>query len=268
MVVLAVGRFEVFGPQHLVILGIFALGCLAAALLGRRLSPRVEATFRRITGMVILVGCAPFAVADWLHAGEDWRTSLPVQICDLAWLIAGVALLTASSNLSALLYYWGLTLSLQGVLTPDLNQVFPDLQFFGFWVRHLAPVWAAVYLVGARAGPTWRNYRFVLALTALWATALIVLNAVLGSNYGYLSSKPVTHSVLDILGPWPWYLLVEAVLIIVGWALITWPWNRRAAGGNGSAGHPRQGEADPARVDVARPAGEHGRTRPSGPLRH
>ena len=80
----------------------------------------------------------------------------------------------------------------------------------------------------ARAGPTWRSYRFVLALTTLWAAAIIVLNAVLGSNYGYLNAKPVTHSLLDILGPWPWYVVVEAVLIVVGWALITWPWNRPA----------------------------------------
>ena len=74
---LAVGRFPVFGPQHLVILAIFALGCLAAVLLGRRLSPRVEATFRRATGVVILLVCGPFGVADWLHAADDWRTSLP-----------------------------------------------------------------------------------------------------------------------------------------------------------------------------------------------
>jgi hypothetical integral membrane protein (TIGR02206 family) len=224
MAVLAVGRFQVFGPQHLVILGIFALGCLAAVLLGWQLSPRVEATFRRTTAVVILVVCAPFEVADWLHALDDWGTSLPVQICDFAWLIAAVALLTGSARWSALLYYWGLTLSVQGVLTPDLDHLFPDPQFFGFWVRHLAPVWAAVYLVGARAGPTWRSYRFVLSLTALWAAALMVLNAVVGSNYGYLNAKPVTHSLLDILGPWPWYVLVEAVLVVVGWALITWPW--------------------------------------------
>jgi hypothetical integral membrane protein (TIGR02206 family) len=225
MAVLAVGRFQVFGPQHLLILGIFALGCLAAVLLGR-LPPGPEATVRRITGVVILVVCGPFEVADWLHAVGNYRTSLPVQICDFAWLIAGVALLTRSASWSALLYYWGLTLSLQGVLTPDLNHVFPDPQFFGYWARHVAPVWAAVYLVGARAGPTWRSYRFVLAVTTLWAASIIVLNAVLGSNYGYLNTKPVTHSLLDILGPWPWYVVVEAVLIVVGWALITWPWNR------------------------------------------
>jgi hypothetical integral membrane protein (TIGR02206 family) len=159
-------------------------------------------------------------------AVENWRTSLPVHISDFAWLIAGVALLTGNAGWSALLYYWGLTLSVQGVLTPDLDDVFPGPEFFGFWARHLAPVWAAVYLIGARAGPTWRSYRIVLLLTTLWAAAVMVLNAVLGSNYGYLNAKPVTPSLLDFLGPWPWYVLVEAVLVVVVWALITWPWNR------------------------------------------
>jgi hypothetical integral membrane protein (TIGR02206 family) len=228
MAVVAVSRFQVFGPQHLVILGIFALGCLVGVVLGRRLPPRAKATVRRTTGVVILVVCGPFQVVDWLHAVGDWRTSLPLQICDFAWLVAGVALLTGSAGWSALLYYWGLTLTLQGVLTPDLDSLFPDPQFFGYWARHLAPVWAACYLVGARVGPTWRGYRFVLALTTLWAAAMMVLNAVAGSNYGYLNAKPVSHSLLDILGPWPWYVLVEAVLVVVVWALITWPWNRRA----------------------------------------
>jgi len=123
--VLAVDRFQVFGPQHLVILGIFALGCLAAVLLGPRLPPRAEATVRRATGVVILVVCGPFEVADSLHAVGNYRTSLPLQICDFAWLIAGVALLTRSASWSTLLYYWGLTPSLQGVLTPDLDHASP-----------------------------------------------------------------------------------------------------------------------------------------------
>lgn len=226
MALAEVGRFQVFGTQHLVILGVFALGCLVVVLLGRRLSERADASFRRISGVVILVACGPFEAVDWLHAASHWRTLLPVQICDVAWLIAAVALLTRRPRWSALLYYWGLTLSLQGVLTPDLDHTFPDLQFFGFWVRHLAPVWAAAYLVGAGAGPSWRGYRFVLAVTALWAATMMTLNAVLGSNYGYLNAKPASHSLLDLLGPWPWYVGVEAVLVIVVWALLTWPWNR------------------------------------------
>ena len=242
MVVLVDQRFEVFGPEHFVMLAVFAVGCAVAVVLGRLEAP--AATWpQRTAGVMILALCGPFEVAEWVHGIEQWRTDLPVQICDFAWLIAGVALLTRGARWSALLYFWGLTLSLQGVLTPDLDQVFPDPQFFGFWVRHLAPVWAAVYLIGAGAGPTWRGYRFAVAVTALWAGVVMTLNATFGSNYGFLNAKPVSHSLLDLLGPWPWYVVVEVGIVVSVWALITWPWNRatrngtdRATGGRAAVG--------------------------------
>jgi hypothetical integral membrane protein (TIGR02206 family) len=236
VVVLTDTRLEVFGPEHLVVLVAFALGCAAAFVLGRRLRPHAAVTFERTAGVVILATCGPFEIADWAHGAEQWRTNLPVQICDLAWLVAGVALLTRRPRWSALLYYWGLTLCLQGVLTPDLDQVFPDPLFFGFWFRHLAPVWAAVYLIGARAGPSWRGYRFAVTLTAAWAATMLTLNAASGSNYGFLNAKPASHSLLDFLGPWPWYVAVEMVLIVSVWALITWPWNRRPGSGRARSG--------------------------------
>jgi hypothetical integral membrane protein (TIGR02206 family) len=222
-------RFIVFGPQHLLVLGLFGLGCVAAVLAGARLHarPRTEARAGRVAGVVVLVVCGPFEVLDWLHAVGHWRTALPVQICDFGWLVAGVALATRSRGWSALLYYWGLTLCVQGVLTPDLDHVFPQVQFFGYWVRHLAPPWAAVYLVRARHGPSWRDYRTAVAV-AVTGLAM-VLNRILGSNYDYLNAKPATHSALDLLGPWPWYVLSEVVLVAAFWALITWPWNRRRA---------------------------------------
>jgi len=42
-------------------------------------------------------------------------------------------------------------------------------------------------------------------------------------------------SVLDYLGPWPWYIAAQVAIISTLWALMTWPWVR------GSADRPRQG---------------------------
>jgi len=230
VVVLADRAFEVFGPGHLAVLVVFVVVASVVAVLGVRLRPAAASRFERTAGLAILVVCAPFEVVDWADGVGHWRTDLQLQICDLAWVVAGVALLTRGARWSALAYYWGLTLCLQGVLTPHLDQVFPEPQFFGFWVRHLAPVWAAVYLVAARAGPSWRGYRFALAVTALWAALVLTLNAAFGSNYGFLSRKPASRSLLDLLGPWPWYVVAEAAIVAGGWALMTWPWNRRGEG--------------------------------------
>jgi hypothetical protein len=35
-----------------------------------------------------------------------------------------------------------------------------------------------------------------------------------------------TASLLDVLGPWPVYLLTEITIVLIVWALMTWPWER------------------------------------------
>ena len=56
---------------------------------------------------------------------------------------------------------------------------------------------------------------------------MLGLNAVLGADYGYVSGKPSEATVLDVLGPWPLYLVAEMAIVMAGWALITLPWTRR-----------------------------------------
>lgn len=225
----AAERFAVFGTQHLLVLAVFLAGCAVLWVAGARLRarPGLQARVMLVSGVAILVLCAPFEVRDAIVGLRHPLTGLPLQLCDFGWLVAGLALVTGSRSLCALLYFWGLTLCIQGVVTPDLDDVFPELQFFGFWVRHIIPVWAAVYLVGARIGPTWRGFRFAVLVTLAWAVVVMCLNFVIGSNYGYLNGKPAVSSALDLLGPWPWYVVVEVVLVIGVWALMTWPWCRR-----------------------------------------
>jgi uncharacterized membrane protein YwaF len=31
---------------------------------------------------------------------------------------------------------------------------------------------------------------------------------------------------LDVMGPWPWYVVIAAGLVFTVWTLMTWPWVR------------------------------------------
>jgi hypothetical integral membrane protein (TIGR02206 family) len=109
-------------------------------------------------------------------------------------------------------------------LQPTLTQPFPQPEFFVFFVKHSLMVWGAVYLtLVLRHGPDWTSYRRAVGWTLVWLGVVFVLNATLGSNYGYVNRKP-SGTVLSLFGPWPWYVVVEAILTMVGWALITVPW--------------------------------------------
>ncbi|MBO0848951.1 MAG: TIGR02206 family membrane protein, partial [Pseudonocardia sp.] len=143
--------------------------------------------------------------------------------------VCAYALWTRRRGACALTYYWGITLSTQALLTPALaGPDFPSLQFLVFFASHVLVVWAAIFLSwGLRLAPSWPGYRFTVAVTACWAAATLVFNRLAGTNYGFLNAKPETGSILDLLGPWPWYLVPEVALLLLVWALMTAPWQPR-----------------------------------------
>ena len=133
----------------------------------------------------------------------------------------------------ALTYFWGLTLSVQGILTPSLAEAFPDPRLPRVLGDALpGGVGRALPHLRARLGPGWREYRVTVAVTLAWAVLVFAFNVALGVNYGYLNRKPASASLLDLLGPWPVYVLVALGILLAGWALMTWPWvpRRRRTG--------------------------------------
>ena len=118
-------------------------------------------------------------------------------------------------------------LTRQALISPALVHDVPDPKFLGFWAMHLLIVWTAVYLTwGLRIRPSWRGYASTFAVTLLWLVLVFAFNVAAGTNYGFVNRKPGTGSALDLLGPWPWYVLVEVAVVAAVWALMTWPWTR------------------------------------------
>ena len=237
---LRAGRFQAFGTEHFALMGLFLLFAVGLALLGRSQRGRPQA--RRFSrGYAVAIACAivPSQIYQFTPADFTLGGSLPLQLCDLAWMTAVWAMWTHARVPVALIYFWGLTLSIQGIITPSLAEAFPDPRFFAFWSLHFLVVGAAVYLTfGLGLGPRWREYRIAVAVTVAWALLAFGFNSLAGTNYGYVNRKPATASLLDLFGPWPVYILVSLGILLAGWALLTWPWARleRRTSGPVSAG--------------------------------
>jgi hypothetical integral membrane protein (TIGR02206 family) len=221
--------FQSFSPMHFLLLGLFCLGAVAVVVWGRgHRGSAAELRRRRGFAVAIPVFAVPMQVYQLTPADWDLNTSLPIQLCDLSWMTASWALWTRHPWATALTYYWGLSITTQAIVTPSLGQDFPDPRFFGFWGMHLLIVWAALYLTwGLGVRPTWQSYRVAVIVTACWAIAVYAFNEIADTNYGYLNEKPSSASLLSVLGPWPWYVVAEIVIVFVGWAVVmTWPWTR------------------------------------------
>lgn len=227
------GEFSVYGLSHWVVLLVFAVGAVALVVVGRRCG-RTAPVRRvcRVVAAVMLVVQGGVVVYSNLPTQFGLDHSLPLQLSDLVAFAAVYALWTYGHRTSALTYYWGLVLSVQALFSPALSGPdFPGREFLVFWGLHLFVIWTAIYLTwGVGMRPGWRDYRLVIVVSIGWAVVAMVVNWITGANYGFLNRKPEIDSVLDVLGPWPWYLIPEIALVLGIWALMTWPWARSRTG--------------------------------------
>ena len=221
-----------FSTEHLLTLAAI-LAVIAGVTVATRLRPgswTVPAS--RILAIVLVVNESSWWVWLGLHGTYSITYALPMQLCDIACFVAAAALWTRSPLLVELTYFWGLAGTVNGLITPDVGNHFPDYLYFQYFIAHGAIVAAAMLLVvGLRISPRpWAALR-VFGLTV----ALLVVDAgvdlVTGGNYLYLRHTPGVHSLLDIFGPWPWYVVGAAGVALVVFMVLDLPFtvSRRLA---------------------------------------
>jgi hypothetical integral membrane protein (TIGR02206 family) len=222
-------EFAAYGPSHWVVLVLFAVGSALLVGFGRR-QTQAQARFLGRILSALTAGIYGTVLVYVSITATTIAAAVPLDLTDLATVTAAYALWSQRQWAYALTYYWGLVLSSQAVISPALHGPdFPHYRFLAFFAIHLLVVWAAIYLTwGCGLRPRWRSYGFAVTVTLAWAAATFTFNTVAGTNYGFLNRKPAVASLLDVLGPWPIYLLTAGAAVFVAWALMTWPWQRRA----------------------------------------
>ena len=194
-----------------------------------------------------LVIAAGFVTEQIVYAARGlWsaEVNLPLQLSDAVTFVSVAALLRPDKRLLVeLTYFWGLSASVQAVITPDLNESFPDVLWFTYYATHGGAIAAACLLVFVerrypRRGAVWRVYGITIAFAACAALGTIAT----GGNYMFLRRKPVHGSLLDFMGPWPLYLAVAAAFGLVLLLALAWIASTSASaaaaqdGGGGSGG--------------------------------
>ena len=246
----ALHTFHAFTASHAAVLVVFAFVTAVACTLGVR--RRGTATLARLER-----GAGACMLALWVVSTLYWlvpqnytiQEALPIHMCDLTGLIAPLVLITHKRALRTLLYFWGLGLSSQAMITPVLEHGPAYLPFWLFWLTHASIIGTAIYdLVAHRYRPTFRDCLFAIGMCAIWLAVVLVVDLSLDVNYGYVGKiTPDRPTVIDHLGPWPIRVYKLAVAVLGLFVTMWVPWgiaNRRATRRTDSARTPSATAAD------------------------
>jgi len=212
---------ELWSPAHLTAVAATALVAALLVASARRRGEAFAVPARRALALVLLGGFAGEQLAYALRGDWSAEVNLPFQLTDAVTLVAAAALWRPAPLLVELTYFWALSASAQAVITPDLGRDFPDILYFTYFAAHSGAVAAACLLVfGERRAPRTGAVPRVYAITAAFAACAAIATVATGGNYMFLRRKPVRGSLLDLLGPWPVYILVAAVLALALFAAL------------------------------------------------
>ncbi|QMV44120.1 YwaF family protein [Cohnella cholangitidis] len=172
--------------------------------------------------VAVLVGCE-LSLQVWYGLTDNWGLySLPFQLCSIMMWLSALLLLTRNRRLYEITFFLGIMGAMQALLTPNLDAAFPQFRYFHFFIAHGAIIGASVFLTvieGYR--PTVASVFRAIGWLHVLAIPAAITNSLAGTNFMFLARKPDTASLLDLLAPWPWYLLqLELVALVLCFSLL------------------------------------------------
>jgi hypothetical integral membrane protein (TIGR02206 family) len=220
-----VAQFRPFGAGHLAILGLVAAVSGGLIVLGR--AWRGDGRAMVVSGLLFGLLLGAYVVDPFQHAafGDPvLKKGLPLELCDAAGIVTLIALRTRHAFAFELALLWGLSGALQALLTPPLEEALGHPDSVRYFVLHGGIVASVLYLgpglgMRTRAGTVLRVY----ACTAAYAAVVGLVDWAVGANYMFLCSKP-PGSILEVFGPWPWYLAGGAAVGLALFWLIDLPY--------------------------------------------
>jgi hypothetical integral membrane protein (TIGR02206 family) len=209
-----------FGLLHLTLLATIAALCVLLPWLCSHAVVSAR-TLRLTVGWALAANEVGWWAFRYSHEGVHLR-NLPLQLCDLTVWLSVLACLTARPAIVEFAYFAGMAGAGMALITPDLWSPWPSYPALYFFAAHGGIVIAVALMayggiVRFRTGAVWRSFGLLLTYAGLVGA----FNAAFGTNYMYLCRKPASTTLLDKLGPWPWYLL-PAAAVGLGFFWLLW----------------------------------------------
>jgi hypothetical integral membrane protein (TIGR02206 family) len=216
-----------FGRDHLIYLAVIIVVSTTFLIIAKKkFSPGTADKAGTVIGIIALVHLFLEIPTLRLILGEHLLTSLPLHLCNFGMIMVGILLITRKQWALDLAYFWALCGASQSLLTPDLQYMFPHPLAVTFFTAHTIEIVGVLYaVIVLKMRPYWSSIPRVFMVTLALAIVVFPINYIHpDANYMFLKFAPVGGSLIDFLGPWPWYILSLTGVAIVFFVIAYLPY--------------------------------------------
>ncbi|NLM47921.1 MAG: TIGR02206 family membrane protein [Epulopiscium sp.] len=218
--------FELFSAEHITVIAIIFACCLMIYLFHHRLKEeKINRRFRH--GLAFLLITIEVLYYIWVYVNHLWSFSreLPLHLCDMALIGTIILLFTKSYFLYEFLYFWAMCGVLAALITPELSGYnATHFLFYHFFIGHGLIVIAIIFMTFVNEyRPKVSSIFKTMLISNLYMLFVAAVNLITGGNYLFICRKPQVVSIMDFLGPWPWYILSMELVALVAFLIAYLP---------------------------------------------
>lgn len=220
----SLNRVQILSLEHVVPIALALIITIVLIRYARIISSESQQRLIHYLAIFISISVIAFHVYSMFTTDYNIRVDLPLYLCSFLAILIPVFTHYRKYWMFEILVFWIVAGTLQGVITPDIAEGFPSLDYFRYWIVHLGLLIVVFYNIFVfKLKPKFKSvFKSFLALQ-FYVLMIMGINYILDANYFYLNAKPESASLLDYFGNWPYYIIVAQLIIIPLFILVYLP---------------------------------------------
>ncbi|MEC7919219.1 MAG: TIGR02206 family membrane protein [Candidatus Neomarinimicrobiota bacterium] len=148
------------------------------------------------------------AIVQMSHVLSDnyiLATNLPLQLCSISGILAGVVVFYRKQILLEFLYFFGIVGFIHSILTPEFTGGTAPWNIFDYYVGHsmlfIVPIFLMMfYGFRLRENAWWTSFIYLQFIVVIVSQANVIIGN--GANYMYLAQAPIADNPLVLQDPY------------------------------------------------------------------
>ena len=219
-------RWQLFGWQHFVWLGLLAVLAVLFTVLFRKANEKSRRKLELWTGLS-LVGLDIIRYAFLLLKGHFSVGYLPLHLCGMSVYLEAICAAKPNKLLRELIWAVSMPGALMALITPDWTMYEPFVFYptICFLIHIMLVVYPIMLVAGGRHRPDWRNLWKCLAFLAAVSVPIYFINKAWGTDFMFLNWAPRGTPLAWFERLWgtPGYILCMPILLAALWLVMYSP---------------------------------------------
>ena len=197
-------KFVLFSNEHLITMGIGFASCILLVFLG--FFTEKKTAFAKIIAIAVLgIKIAEILFRHYYY-GETVAQLLPLHLCPIVIILSIFMMFFHSEVIFQPVYFWSIG-AFFAIIMPEIRDGMSNFASQSFFITNFFILFSTAYaFVHFRFRPTRAGFLCSFLLLVTLAFVMYFVNNKLGTNYLYVNHPPVTKSLMDFMGPWPYYI--------------------------------------------------------------